>query len=141
MSAPDVLFVCARNAVRSPMAEALFNQHRPSGAISCGLATAGFADGHMISVMDEIGLDLSDFEPKGLDSVGEHPSRMICLTDEVSDVAGEIASGWGVPMETWKIPDPALESGQREDRLKAYRVARDMIAERITGFLKLAHSA
>ncbi len=140
MSAPEVMFVCARNAVRSPMAEALYNQSRPAGAISCGLAPAGFPDGHMISVMDEIGIDLGSFECQGLDSVTTHPSRLICLTDEVSQVAGEIASGWGVPVETWDIPDPALESGPRDTRLQAYRVARDAIATRIASYLKTHQS-
>ncbi len=135
MSAPDVLFLCARNAVRSPMAEALFNHKTGGGAISCGVAPAGFPDGHMVAVMAELGLDLSEFECKGLDSVANHPTRMVCLTDELSAVAEEIAASWGIPLETWNIPDPALEAGPRDIRLSAYRTARETIEGRISTLL------
>ena len=135
MSVPDILFVCARNAVRSPMAEALYNAETGGGAISCGLAPAGFADGHMLTVMQEIGHNLSDFEPQGLDSIGEHPRRVICLTEDIAETARTLAVGWSVPIEVWNIPDPSMEGGPREARLQAYRAARDAIAGHIGSML------
>jgi arsenate reductase len=135
VSAPDVLFICARNAIRSPMAEALWNARTGGGAVSCGIAPASLPDGHMLAVMAEIGLDLTDFECQGVDAVDHSPARMICLTDEVLETAKALAEGWGATLETWAIPDPALETGPRDIRLAAYRAARDDIADRISAVL------
>jgi len=135
VSAPDVLFICARNAIRSPMAEALWNARAGGGAVSCGVAPASLPDGHMLAVMHEVGLDLTDFECKGVDAIEDTPARMICLTDEVVETAQALADGWGMRLETWAVPDPALETGPRDLRLAAYRAARDTIADRIASAL------
>lgn len=131
MNQPEVLFVCGRNAVRSPMAEALFNQKAGGGAISCGVAPAGFPDGHMLTVMKDIGLDLTDFECQGLESVSDHPKRLVCLTEDIAETATMLAAGWSAPMEVWNIPDPSMESGPRDVRLMAYTQVRDAIDARV----------
>jgi arsenate reductase len=135
VSALKVLFVCGRNAVRSPMAEALYNQRAGGGASSCGVIPAGFPDGHMAAVMKEVGLDLLDFECRGLEAVADKPARVICLTPDVVGPVREMAVGWGVPMACWEIPDPAFEGGTREVRLNAYRAARDAISREVDALL------
>ena len=129
-----VVFICARNAVRSPMAEALWNAGGPDEAISCGIAPAGFPDGHMISVMDELGLDLSEFECKGVDAVSGAPSHVICLTRDIAASARAFADQHGAQFHLWPIPDPALAGGVREARLEAYRAAREAIRAHIAAF-------
>ena len=135
MSAPDTVFVCTRNAVRSPMAEALWNMRMGGGAVSCGVAPAGFPDGFMIAVMDELGHDLSDFECRGLDAIEDAPLQVICLSDGADAAASIFAAQWGADYQLWAFPDPGLEQGSRQMRLAAYRDVRDGIEARIKAFL------
>ena len=140
MSQPEVLFVCGRNAVRSPMAEALFNEKVGSGAISCGIAPAGFPDGHMLTVMKDIGLDLSAFECQGLESISDHPKRLICLTEDIAETATTLAAGWSAPLEVWNIPDPSMETGPRDVRLAAYTDVRNAIDSRVDELISSLNS-
>ena len=59
-----VLFACARNVVRSPMAAALFGHlfGRSVYVRSAG-ARKGETDGFAAEVLDEIGLDLGKHKP------------------------------------------------------------------------------
>src|SRR5690606_33197375 len=60
-----VLFACAQNAVRSPMAAAMFRRlfGQMSYSRSAG-ARKGEADPFAVAVMDEIGIDLSKHRPR-----------------------------------------------------------------------------
>ena len=136
MSAPDTVFVCTRNAVRSPMAEAFWNKRVRGGAISCGVAPAGFPDGFMIAVMGEAGYDLSAFECRGLDVVESAPLQVVCLSDGADAAASIFAAQWGADYQLWTFPDPYLAKGSREDRLAAYREVRDGIEARINDCLR-----
>ena len=63
----SVLFCCTSNAIRSPIAAELA-RWRTRGRVhidSCG-ARPGEADGFVIAVLDEIGLDGPEEEPKEL---------------------------------------------------------------------------
>ena len=69
VAAPDVssiLFACNINAVRSAMAEAMVKARFPGRIFtdSCGVAP-GEPDGFAMSVMTEIGLDMTSHMPKG----------------------------------------------------------------------------
>ena len=72
---PDrVLFLCSRNAVRSPMAQALGERYyrRQIQFQSAGLE-AGALDPFAIAVMMDIGLDITNHQPqslKDLDQIG-----------------------------------------------------------------------
>lgn len=132
---PDVVFVCGRNSVRSPMAEALFrNQFGARFDVqSCGVEPADFADGFMISVMRELDLDLSGFEPKGLEGVSAGARTLvICLAAEVHGAAEAFAASVGARIEHWHFADPAIIEGGREARLDAYRAIRDALKSRIS---------
>ena len=62
-----MLFACALNAVRSPMAAAIL-QHLTGGRLHVASAgvRAGLLDPYAVAVMDEIGIDISDHEPAPL---------------------------------------------------------------------------
>jgi len=133
-AAGPVIFVCGRNAVRSPMAEALWRRRfgDAAAALSCGVSPAAWPDGFMIAVMEELGLDLSAFECRGLDQLGGFcPARVISVAAEADAQARRLADRCGVPFEAWPAPDPTLETGGRERRLEAYRAVRDGLVERI----------
>jgi arsenate reductase (thioredoxin) len=120
---PEVLFVCVQNAGRSQMAAALLT-FESKGRIrvrSAGSMPAAELDPVVVTVMSEMGLDLSVNYPKP-------------LTDDVvraSDVVITMGCGDSCPIypgkryEDWDLPDPANES------LETVREVRDQIHDRV----------
>lgn len=135
---PAVIFVCTRNAVRSPMAEALWRKRFGERArvVSCGVAPASLPDGHMIAVMGEKGLDLSTHECRDMDDVaGEPADLVVCLSGDVEKEARAFAKARGARFAAWPVDDPVAAGGR--DRFlvfAAYRAARDGIEARILAF-------
>jgi protein-tyrosine-phosphatase len=128
-----VLFACASNAVRSPMAAALL-RHLAGRQIyveSAGVR-AGEPDPFAVAVMDEIGIDISDHVPQALDDLHDLGfDRIITLAPEAQHKALEIAQGYAIDVVYWPTPDPTLTNGSREMILDAYRGVRDRLFERI----------
>lgn len=103
---PEVLFVCVENAGRSQMAMAMLND-LASGKVhvrSAGSAPANDISDNVTSVMEEIGLDISEQFPKP-------------LTDDVvqaADVVITMGCGDACPVYPgkryldWDLPDPGL---------------------------------
>lgn len=134
MSIPAIVFVCGRNSVRSPMAEALWRARfgTDTRVQSCGIEPASCADGFMIAVMREAGLDLSAFEPQGLEAVtAGGDTLVVCLAPEADSAAKALAGKAGARLEHWHLADPAAVEGGREARLDAYRAIRDALRSRI----------
>ncbi|KRE47596.1 arsenate reductase [Arthrobacter sp. Soil736] len=121
--APEVLFVCVQNAGRSQMAAALLTVEA-KGRIhvrSAGSLPAAELDPAVVTVMSEMGLDLSRNYPKP-------------LTDDVvraSDVVITMGCGDSCPIypgkryEDWELPDPA------DQPLETVREIRDQIQDRV----------
>jgi protein-tyrosine-phosphatase len=132
---PDaVLFACNLNCVRSPMAAALMRQRfgRRVFVDSCGLRAGEEADPFMVSVMDEIGVDLSDHRPKTFDDLEDSSfDLIISLTPEAHHRALEFARGLAMDVVYWPTLDPTLAEGGREARLAEYRAVRDQLERRI----------
>jgi protein-tyrosine-phosphatase len=130
----SVLFACNYNKVRSPMAASLVRL-RYGEAVQvdcCGLRAADAVDPFAVAVIDELGLDLTDYQPKAFaDLDGRAYDLVISLTPEAHHRAVEMARGDGVDIEYWPTPDPTLVEGSREQRLTAYREARDGLEARI----------
>ena len=134
MSVPSVLFVCGRNAIRSPMAAALWRQHfgQAAEARSCGVIPAAFADGFMVAVMAEIGCDLENISPMALSGVIDPPAALVVSLSSAADrLARQYAADKSAEFQAWPIPDPSETGGGREQRLAAYRQTRDAIKARI----------
>ncbi len=62
----NVLFVCVENAGRSQMAEAFFKKYGPKkfNVISAGTIPSSKLNPLVVKVMNEIGIDLDDQQPK-----------------------------------------------------------------------------
>jgi protein-tyrosine-phosphatase len=129
----SVLFACTMNAVRSPMAEAIMKYlhgHRVY-VDSCGVR-AGELDGFVVTVLDEIGVDISRHRPKTFDDLeDEFFDLVISLSPEAQHRAVELTRNNATELEFWHMPDPSLIEGSREQRLEAYRQLRDAIMRRI----------
>jgi arsenate reductase (thioredoxin) len=124
---PEVLFVCVHNAGRSQMAAALL-EHRAQGLVrvrSAGSKPAEGVDPAVVTVMSEVGLDVSREVPRKL------------LTEDVaaSDVVVTMGCGDACPIfpgkryEDWALTDPA---GKQPDEV---RTIRDDIDQRVQKLL------
>lgn len=128
-----VLFACSRNALRSPMAEAML-KHLHGRRIfvdSVGLR-AGVLDPFGIQVMAEMGLDISGHRTKSFDDLeGTAFDLIISLTPEAQHRAVELTRSAAVELEYWPTFDPSILEGSREVRLAGYREVRDNLWGRI----------
>ncbi len=128
MSDP-ILFICQLNMVRSPMAEGLA-QKKGHNAVSCGL-DPGEADELMIAVMREVGIDMSDHEPKSLnDFTGQTFDRIVTFSEDSRQTALAVF-GEDAPIELWAVPNPSMGSHDVRAIMDTYRSIRTVIANRI----------
>ncbi len=132
----SVLFMCAMNAVRSPMAEALAKHFfGKSIYVQSAGARKGEVDGFASEVLDEIGIDLSRHAPKTVDELEEWEGLnfdlIISLSPEAHHRALELTRTLAAEVEYWPTMDPTLVQGAREQRLDAYRDVRDGLIRRI----------
>lgn len=133
MRLTSVLFACERNAVRSPMAEALLKHFHGRNIYvdSCGLRD-GEIDPFAASVIAEIGLDLSRHQSKTFDDLEDgYFDLVITLSPEAQHRAVEMTRTSAVEIEYWPTADATAEYGNRERRLEAYRAVRDSLQQRI----------
>ena len=131
-----VLFACAFNAVRSPMAAALFKQlfGRTAYVGSAGVRK-GEPSAFAAAAMDEVGLDLSRHRPTTFEELEEWEGLnfdlIVTLSPEAHHKALELTRTLAVDVEYWPTPDPTLVTGNREQQLDAYRQVRDQLMHRI----------
>ncbi len=93
---------------------------------------AGEVDHFAISVMSEIGIDLSQYHPKTFqDLVDTSFDLVISLTPEAHHKAMELTRTMAVDVEYWPTLDPSLISGSREQVLAAYRECRNILLQKI----------
>ena len=126
-----VMFLCTGNSCRSQMAEGLAREFG-KGLIepySAGLMAAGLHP-RAISVMKEIGIDISKQKSKGIDE------SLLRKMDIVITLCGnaEESCPWTPPEIRrihWPIADPVGTIGSEEKIINEFRRARDEIKERI----------
>lgn len=124
-----VLFVCVQNAGRSQMAEGLLRLRaggRHEGR-SAGSRPAQRVHPEVVTVMAELGADLSERVPRGL---GEEDSAWaeVVVTMGCGDACPVLP---GTRYVDWNVPDPA---GRSVDEV---RVIRAEIERRIDELLRL----
>lgn len=133
-----VLFLCTHNSSRSQMAEGLL---RARGGAAYDVFSAGTEPRVVhplaISVMREIGIDISDHRAKSLEEFREQPPMDLVVT--VCDEAAEACPYFPNARRQvhWGFSDPSQVEGSEEERLAAFRHIRDLIATRIRQFLGL----
>jgi protein-tyrosine-phosphatase len=137
----SVLFVCAHNAVRSPMAEALARHYfGKSIYVQSAGVRPGERDPFAVAALDEIGIDGSKHKPRTLAELEEWEGLnfdlIITLSPEAHHAALDLTRTVAADVEYWPTADPTLVQGAREQRLDAYRDVRDGLAFRIRLKLK-----
>jgi arsenate reductase (thioredoxin) len=117
---PEVLFVCVHNAGRSQMAAALLDHHA-AGRVhvrSAGSTPADEINPAVVTVMNEIGVDLTHKFPKPLTDDAIHAADVV-ITMGCGDACPIYP---GKRYLDWNLPDPA---GLPPDRVRPIRDAID----------------
>lgn len=124
-----VLFCCTRNAVRSPMAEALA-KHRFGTRYyfdSAGLIE-GDLDPMAVAALAEWGVDLARHKSKRFEELRDHSFDLIlALSPEALARAEDFTRTLHCAVESWPLPDPTETEGTAARRLDAFRDLRDRL--------------
>ena len=106
----NILFVCVENAGRSQMAEALFKKFAKNklNVLSAGTSPSSNLNPIVVSVMEEIGIDLKNQNPQLLSSsMIENSNKTVnmgCMDKE------SCPSLFVKDIENWNIDDPKGKS-------------------------------
>jgi arsenate reductase len=135
MAKRRVIFICTHNSARSQMAEAMLREFGGEAfeAFSAGTEAAGIRP-ETIQVMNEIGLDISGQRSKTIDEFrGQSFEWFITVCDQAQQNCPVLP---GVEeVAHWSIEDPSVTDGTPEERLAAFRQARDLIRNRLRLFI------
>jgi protein-tyrosine-phosphatase len=137
----SVLFSCAMNAVRSPMAEAIARHYfGKSIYVQSAGVKKGELDPFAVAALDEIGIDLSRHKPRTVDELEEWEGLnfdlIVSLSPEAHHKALDLTRTVAADVEYWPTVDPTVVQGSREQMLDAYRDVRDTLVRRITERLR-----
>ena len=133
----SVLFLCTRNAIRSPLAEGLMKKAlEEAGVTGVYVASAGLyptdIDGFVVSVLSEQGIDMHRHEARPFDTLFDGGyDLIIALSKQAEGEATEAMRAQATEVEAWEVLDPSLVDGTREMKLDAYRETRDQIRSKI----------
>jgi ArsR family transcriptional regulator len=132
-----VLFLCTGNTARSQMAEGWL-RYLSGGRVQVRSAGTEPRAIHplTVQVMAEVGVDIGYHYAKEISALdGLRPDVVVSVCDH----AREQCPDWpGHPTQLhWSVPDPVRASGDTEQRLHAFREARDELHARVTALLPL----
>lgn len=133
MDRTRVLFLCTGNTARSQMAEALLRDRAGERfeAHSAGLEPSDVRP-EAIAVLEEIGISADGLRSKGVEEyLGRvHISYLITVCSHAEEHCPRIWPPGGQRI-SWPVDDPAVVDGSEEQRLAAFRQARDQIVQLI----------
>src|ERR1035441_4016600 len=143
MTKQRVLFLCTHNAARNHMAEAFLRKH-------CGerfeVASAGLEPTTVhpmtIRVMNEVGLDISGEQAKGLDGfLGKATVQIAIIVCEQAQKNCPRIFPFAMQRLYWPFKDPAAANGTEAEQLQKFRDIRDQVEARILEWLKTQTTA
>jgi arsenate reductase len=87
-----------------------------------------------IAVMREIGIDISGQHSKTLDPfIGRELDWLVTVCDQARESCPTLP---GVTRQDhWSVDDPSVADGSEEERLGAFRAARDVLEARVRAFI------
>ena len=135
----SVLFCCDHNAVRSPVAEGLMKKLHGDRVFvqSAGVHHDIDVDPFMVVVANELAVDISRHRAKSFtemedwgDDMGSY-DMIVALSPAAQRRALEYARHLSIEVVYWPTLDPTGIGEGREQKLDAYRQARDQILKSI----------
>ena len=135
----SVLFCCNFNSIRSPMAEGIMKLlHGKSIYIqSAGVRHELEVDGFAVAVCQEIGVELTRHRARSFSEMEEWGDDIsgfelvVALSPAAQRKALEYTRYAALEVEYWPTIDPTGLGETRDEKLAAYRQARDQIHARI----------
>ena len=133
----SVLFLCTRNAIRSPLAEGLMKQELlQANRMGVYVASAGLyptdIDGFVVSVLGEQDVDMHRHQARPFDAHSDGGyDLIIALSKQAEGEALDAMRAQATDVESWDVLDPSLVDGTRDMKLDAYRETRDQIRAKI----------
>lgn len=135
----SVLFCCDHNTVRSPMAEGLMKKLYGTETYvqSAGVKGDTEIDGFTVAVCEEVGVPLQRHRVRSFDQMEDWGDDLggfdlvVALSPASQRRALELTRHVHLDVEYWPILDPTGLGEKREDKLDAYRQARDQIRARM----------
>ena len=127
--------MCVANSARSQIAEGLARQVFPNSEIMSAGSHPGKLNPFAVTVMKEIGIDISRHYSKSYDDLP--PKFIVSLDYAVTLCADEVCPTMVSKAKKlhWPFPDPATKEIIPEDEsLKRFREARDAILKRMEEF-------
>ena len=130
----NILFVCVENAGRSKMAEAFFKKYAKNqfNVISAGISPSSHLNPVVVSVMNELGIDLENQKPQLLSSsMIENSNKTVnmgCMDKE------SCPSLFVNDVDDWNIEDPKGKS------IEDVRKIRDQIKNDVLNLLNSIES-
>ncbi|HKW30626.1 MAG TPA: arsenate reductase ArsC [Verrucomicrobiae bacterium] len=137
MPKPSVLFLCAHNAARSQMAEALLRKHAGDrfDVVSAGLEPT-FVHPLTVRVMNEVGVDISRQRAKGLDGImGKMKFDFAIIVCERTQENCPQIYPFALQRVYWPFEDPAEAKGAEAEQLQKFRGVRNQIEDKIRTWL------
>ncbi|MGE0004619.1 MAG: low molecular weight phosphatase family protein [Parvibaculaceae bacterium] len=128
-----LLFACTHNVIRSPVAAAIARHlyGKRTFVASCGVRP-GEPDPFVVSVMDEIGIDMRKHRPQSFADLEDSSfDVVVSLSPEAHHRALEMTRTMAIEAEYWPTFDPSATVGSREQILDSYRDVRDGLMRRI----------
>jgi len=132
-----ILILCTGNSCRSQMAEGFLKSFDSRlGVFSAGTLPAPHANANALTVMKEVGIDISQNEPKNVDLfLTDSFDYVITVCDDAREscpwFSGNVRQRMHIGFE-----DPAKAIGTEEEILGVYRKIRDQIREEFLKFYK-----
>jgi arsenate reductase len=133
-----VLFICTHNSARSQMAEGYLRHIAGDrfDVYSAGTEATRVRP-EAITVMDELGIDISGQQSKTFQRFFDQPwDYVITVCDDANESCPVFPGTAG--RSHWSFEDPSKATGTDEERLAVYRAVRDQIARRIRTFAAAA---
>ena len=129
----SILFACSMNAVRSPMAEGLMKHYFGNRVYVDSVGVRGEeVDPFAVTVMAEIGIDISKHKPKLFDELEDSSfDIVVSLSPEAQHSAVEMTRTMACELEFWHTFDATFVQGKREQMMTAYREVRDFLQAKI----------
>jgi arsenate reductase (thioredoxin) len=141
MERQRVLFLCAHNAARSQMAEALLRHHAGERfeALSAGLEPTAI---HPLTlrVLEEEGINTNDLRAEGLDRYMARTSvQYAIVVCETTQAHCPRLYPFAKQVLYWPFEDPASFHGSPAETLDKFREVRDQIDSRLRSWLMELH--
>ncbi len=134
----NVLFLCTGNSCRSQIAEGFLRKYADDRftVYSAGLDPRSVHP-MAIRVMDEIGIDISGQQSKGVDTVlGKQSFKYAIFVCQQAEENCPSIYPFALERLSWPFEDPEVFEGNDADKLNKFRDVRDQIAGRIQEWLK-----